>query len=51
MVYHMQKFVQTTGATPAKNTANTAGALRNALTASNYMTHPTPLPTWCECRV
>ena len=29
--------VQHTGATPAKNTANAAGALRNALTACNTL--------------
>ena len=28
---------KTTGATPAKNTANAAGALRNALTACNTL--------------
>ena len=28
---------QTTGATPAKNTADAAGALRNALTACNTL--------------
>ena len=32
-------MVVSTGATPVKNTANAAGALRNALTACNTLLH------------
>ena len=32
-----------TGATPAKNTANAAGALRNALTACNTLVYTWPV--------
>ena len=34
---HLESTQRTTGATPAKNTANAAGALRNALTTCNTL--------------